>query len=120
MERPFDLITFDFDGVLLHNDHNERFLQHCHQLELRWPVEQERKLWRFIHDYFGSATIKEDYKKYGPNDFWFTANRRFLAALSAQGDLDRAAVSLTQRLQTEPGGLAADVFKHDGRHRQIR
>ena len=65
MERAFDLITFDFDGVLLHNNYSEYFLEKCRTLNLRWPVERERELTRFKHHYFGSGLVRRDREEHG-------------------------------------------------------
>ncbi|MGB0385490.1 MAG: HAD family hydrolase [Ardenticatenaceae bacterium] len=98
MERPFDLITFDFDGVLLHNNYKDSFFQNCRELDLSWPSERESFLMRFIHDYFGNGQSSVDQEEYGRDNFWLVANRRFLDALLAKGDLDRAVMSLSERI----------------------
>lgn len=96
MERAFDLITFDFDGVLLHNNYSEHFLEKCRTLNLRWPVERERELTRFKHHYFGSGLSRSDREEHGNAHFWYVANRRFLEALAAEGEVEEAIVSLSE------------------------
>ena len=99
MERPFDLITFDFDGVLLHNNYHDTFFQECRDLGLTWPREREGYLMRFIHDYFGNGQSRKDSEEYGSSNFWLVANRRFLHALCAKGNLERAVISLSERIK---------------------
>ncbi len=99
MKRPFDLITFDFDGVLLHNDYTDSFFQTCRDVGLTWPRERESYLMRFIHDYFGNGQSRKDTEEYGRANFWLVANRRFLDALSATGNLEKAVIALTERLE---------------------
>lgn len=99
MARAFDLITFDFDGVLLHNNFNDLFLDCCRELGLTWAKEREAEVARFIHDYYGGGEAKNDYETHGREGFWPVANRRFLAALASEGDLDGVAQHLTAQLR---------------------
>ncbi|MDQ4076539.1 MAG: HAD family hydrolase [Chloroflexota bacterium] len=99
MARPFDLITFDFDGVLLHNNYQDLFLEQCRALGLSWPDDRERHLARFVHDYYGSGQSRADWEAHGEEGFWTVANQRFLDVLRAEGDLEAALAALRERMQ---------------------
>ncbi|MGH2543548.1 MAG: hypothetical protein ACRDIB_12150, partial [Ardenticatenaceae bacterium] len=99
MARPFDLITFDFDGVLLHNNYNALFLDGCRTFGLTWPEECEVKLARFVHDYYGSGHARADLETHGQERFWSVATWRFLDMLAAEGNLETAATAITEHLQ---------------------
>ncbi len=115
MARAFDLITFDFDGVLLHNNYNELFLDHCRTLGLGWAPEQERVLARFIHDYFGSGRSRADMEAHGQEGFWAVAYLHFLETLGAEGDVAAAAASLAEAMQAAEG-----VYYHEyGLHEML-
>jgi HAD superfamily hydrolase (TIGR01549 family) len=99
MPRPFDLITFDFDGVLLHNNYNELILDACRTLGLRWDPARERELVRFIHDYYGTGAALRDLTEHGREGFWAIANRRFTEALQAEGLTDEMIPQMIARIQ---------------------
>lgn len=115
MARPFDLITFDFDGVLLHNNYNDLFLDHSRTLGLAWEPQQERVLARFIHDYFGSGRSRTDFEAHGAEGFWAVAYAHFLETLGAQGDVAVAATALAEAMQAAEG-----VYYHEfGLHEML-
>ncbi len=113
MNRQFDLITFDFDGVLLHNDYNERFLEACRTLGLTWAEDAPRELARFVHDYFGSGSARTDLATHGREQFYHVANRLFLEKLAAEGELELAIPTLTRQLLEEEVGYHYEAGVHD-------
>lgn len=98
MERPFDLITFDFDGVLLHNDYNDRYLEACRALGMTWPAQREAVLARFVHDYFGSGEATRVREAHGER-FWEMTHRRFLEVLGVEGKGEELAPALAQAMR---------------------
>jgi HAD superfamily hydrolase (TIGR01549 family) len=99
LARAYDLISFDFDGVLLHNNFHDLFLAHCREMGLQWMDGVERELARYTHDYYGSGQSVADIQAHGIAGFWQVANRRFLEVLGVQEDCEVHAVALTERLQ---------------------
>ncbi|MBA3533020.1 MAG: HAD family hydrolase [Ardenticatenales bacterium] len=99
MTRPFDLITFDFDGVLLHNTYPEIFLETCRRLGFRWPQEAEARLARFVHNYYASGLADIDIETHGEAQFWVAANRRFLEALEVEEEIDAGLAGLSAEMQ---------------------
>jgi HAD superfamily hydrolase (TIGR01549 family) len=99
LARRFDLITFDFDGVLLHNNFHDLFLAQCREMGLQWLDGVERKLARYVHDYYGSGQSVADVRAHGMSGFWQVANRRFLEVLGVQEDCETHALALTEKLQ---------------------
>lgn len=81
MARPFDLISFDFDGVILHNTFNDYYLSVLRELNVTWDPVNELALFRFFHDYWASDLSRDEAALYPRDEFWKVVNRRFLDKL---------------------------------------
>jgi HAD superfamily hydrolase (TIGR01549 family) len=79
--RPFDLISFDFDGVILHNTFNDYYLNVLREMNITWDPVNELTLFRFFHNYWASDLSREEAAIYTRDDFWKVVNRRFLDKL---------------------------------------
>lgn len=99
MERPYDLITFDFDGVLLHTNYNDLYLAQCRALGLEWEPGREARLARYVHDFFGSGEANRVRDTHGAELFWEVAHRRFLEVLAGEGEFDRLAPRLAEAMR---------------------
>jgi HAD superfamily hydrolase (TIGR01549 family) len=99
MPRPFDLITFDFDGVLLHSNFFDLYLAQCRAMGMQWAQENEAKLARFIHDYYAGSLYLSDMEAHGREKYFPVANRRFLKALGVEGEWDEQIPALTEQVR---------------------
>lgn len=120
MSRPFDLISFDFDGVLLHNNFNELILDACRALGLRWDAANEPRMIRFIHDYYGSGQADRERAEHGEERFWQIANRRFAEALGAEGLTDAMVPRMIERIRGAEPLFFHETGLHELLHRLRR
>jgi HAD superfamily hydrolase (TIGR01549 family) len=97
--RPFDLISFDFDGVLLHNNYLDLFIAACRDLGLRWPEGKEADMLRFVHDYYGGSLSWTDMQEHGMEGRRAAAGRRFLEALAVEGEWEHHIPTLIEQMQ---------------------
>ncbi len=96
MARPFDLISFDFDGVILHNTFNDYYLNVLRDMNLTWEPADELALFRFFHDYWASDLSREESARYSRDEFWKVVNRRFLEKLGQTTATDEMLLRLVE------------------------
>lgn len=96
MARPFDLISFDFDGVILHNTFNDYYLSVLREMNVTWDPANELTLFRFFHDYWASDLSNQESARYSRDEFWKVANRRFLEKLGVPTATDELLLRLVQ------------------------
>lgn len=84
MGRRYDLITFDFDGVLLHNDFNDRLVALARERGIPVTPERATELARFVHRYYGTGRSTRDIERYGWEGFWPVAVGYFLEVLAGR------------------------------------
>lgn len=96
MARPFDLISFDFDGVILHNTFNDYYLDVLRELNITWEPANEVTLFRFFHDYWASDLSRQEAAQYSQGEFWKAVNRRFLEKLGIPTATDEALLRLVE------------------------
>lgn len=100
MTRPFDLITFDFDGVLLHNNYLDLFLAACRDLGLGWPEGKETDMLRYVHDYYGGSVSWADGEIDDLVGRRTAASRRFLGVLAVEGEWEQHIPALMEQMQS--------------------
>jgi len=94
--RPFDLISFDFDGVILHNTFNDYYLGILRDLNITWDPANELTLFRFFHDYWASDLSRKESAQHSRDEFWKVVNRRFLEKLGLPTATDETLLRLVQ------------------------
>jgi HAD superfamily hydrolase (TIGR01549 family) len=107
--RRFDLISFDFDGVILHNTFNEHYLNLLREMNLTWDPADELTLFRFFHDYWASDLSREEAAQHPRDEFWKVVNRRFLEKLKITSDTDEVLLRLVEAFGQSAN--AVDYYK---------
>jgi putative hydrolase of the HAD superfamily len=102
--RPMDhvsVVFFDFDGTLVFHRPDSFDIIKAYCTEIGQPIdpESERQGRRVRHQYFVDPDIRDQIDGLPRDQFWQHFNRHLLKAVGTQGDLDRLAADVTERLE---------------------
>lgn len=93
-------VLFDFDGTLVFHEPDSFDVLRAFCVDIGQPLddEAERQGRRTRHQYFVDPVIRDQLAGLSSEEFWQHFNRHLLEAICAEGDLDRLAEEVTDRL----------------------